>query len=145
MAALTTEWAERLGHAILRDQGAGQITGHPWYLRIFAADPGKAGDMASEAAGGGYTGQLVEWAHNGSHSDVPLGTFRCSNTLTYPNMPAGTWTHWGLSWEPNQASTLFGAVNVARLAIIGSLVAPRTTIAGQSLIIAPFDFGVTFS
>lgn len=99
------------------------------YLALHTADPGDTGS-ASEASGGSYARRSMagNWTYNG-------GAARLENTasVTFPNMPSGTFSHWSLKDASSGGNTL----------VIGSFTSPQTLTVGQSLIVQAADLRIT--
>lgn len=106
------------------------------YLRLFAADPFAAGGdypvFDDEASGGSYTGKALQM------TETTPGAGTNADPVVFDNMPAGTWTHWGL------ASTAGGAF-AGTLIATGTLTSARTTAAGSSLTLAAGDYAFTIA
>jgi hypothetical protein len=107
------------------------------YLRLFAADPFADGpelepSFDDEAAGGSYTGQPLPM------TETTPGTGVNTDPVVFANMPAGTWTHWGLATTPGDS---FPGTLIAT----GALTSARTTAAGSSLTLAAGDFGFSIT
>lgn len=126
---LTNAWRAKVYDALLR--GVTLTAPATVYLRLFSANPGiGTPSFADEASGGSYTGQPVDM-------DAPTaGAGSNTSTITFANMPAGTWTHWAI------AATAAGA-DPDDVILVGELTSARTTSEGASLPLAAGDFDLT--
>lgn len=59
------------------------------YLALFTSDP-TINNTGVEAVGGSYSRKLISW---GTESG---GTVPSSAIISYTNLPAGTFSHWGI-------------------------------------------------
>lgn len=93
------------------------------YLALHTADPGDTGS-ASEASGGSYARQLVAFTWN-------AGASRLDSTasLTFTNMPSGTFTHASVKDASSGGNTL----------MVGVFTSAQTLSSGQSLIVTSGD------
>lgn len=87
------------------------------YVSLHSADPGTTG--ANEATGGSYARQ----ACSGKFGAASGGLKQNSGAITFANMPAGTWTHFGI----------FDAVSGGNFIWGGALSASKTTGAGDAV------------
>lgn len=99
------------------------------YLALHTADPGEAG-TTGEASGGSYARQSMSgnWTWN-------AGAQRIENTasVTFSNMPSGTFSHFSLKDALSGGNTL----------VSGVFTSPQTLSSGQSLIVQAGDLRVT--
>lgn len=98
------------------------------YLALHTADPGDTGS-ASEASGGSYARQSVAFTWNSG-----AGRLDSSASVTFSNMPSGTFTHASVKDASSGGNTL----------MTGVFTSPQTLSAGQSLIVSSGDLRWTF-
>lgn len=92
------------------------------FLSIHSADPGPTGTPATEATGGGYARQPVQWN--------PVTTGTAQGKQVSMTVPAGTWTHAAL-WTAATGGTMVDRVQIASTQVPGTstlLVTPSFTI-----------------
>lgn len=99
------------------------------YLALFSDATTDAGG-GTEAAGGSYARQAV------TIGAPSAGAASNTNALTYPNMPAGTWTHAALVEDSGGATDFL---------FHGPLTNPKTTVAGQSIGVSVGELDVGFT
>jgi hypothetical protein len=98
------------------------------YLALFSDATTDAGG-GTEAVGGSYARQAI--TVGAPSSGQALNT----NAMTFPNMPAGTWTH----------AAIMDASSAGNMLFHGPLPTPKTTIAGQSIGVSVGELEVGFS
>ena len=98
------------------------------FLALFSDATDDAGG-GTEAAGGSYARKAVTI---GAPSG---GAAANSAVVTFPNMPAGTWTH----------AALYDASSAGNSLVHGPLTSSKTTVAGQQLEVAIGEVDVAFS
>lgn len=100
------------------------------YLALFSTATTDAGG-GTEATGGSYARQAVTFGAGGSGT----GAADNSGTVTFDNMPAGTWTH----------GALFDASSAGNMLFHAPLTASKTTGAGDSIDFDPGDIDAVFA
>lgn len=98
------------------------------YLALFSTATTDAGG-GTEAAGGSYARKVVAFGAPAT------GQGENSGTITFTNMPAGTWTH----------GALFDALTAGNMLLHGALTASVTTSAGDSITFAAGDIDAFFA
>lgn len=126
MTAMSDYLEDRVIDHLLRAQAftpAAQL-----YLALYSDATTDAGG-GTEASGGSYARQAL------TIGAPALGAASNSNVLTFPNMPAGTWTHAAIRDALTLGNSLFH----------GPLTTSKTTTAGKSLVLPVGELDVSFT
>lgn len=92
------------------------------YIALFTSDPTDTGSAGVEASGGSYARKAITFDPATTDGSTGISSALNNNTLSWTNMPAGTYTHIGI----------FDALTAGNELYHTALAAPKTLSAGDS-------------